>query len=560
MPPNGLLSFPAVENLDLSRAPRVTDEALLGFLCHPNGEVTHKLTRLVLKRAKALGNASFNIIARTRTLHSLNLALCYGLDDHNLNIIAKGLPLLEDLNIRRCHKVTDAGIEALAPQCTGLTSLNVSCCSSRMGDASAQAIAAHLTKLVRLKADGMALLTDEGVALLAKGLTSLQLLSVDRLQRRAPHTTKLTKESLMRIADGLPHLRHLRINVQNLTDGVCGDEMVIPEQVNRGLAAISTQLKHLQHLVLFKAGGLGDASISTVGSILDLQHLVLHEAASVTDLGIQQLVANMIEQNEGGSLTHLELNRCPLISRNAIASLAQLRRLHVLRLVALCPDTLWGITALAATAVPLRFLDIKGDIEFQEALPCPLDPALLRAVGKLKTLRGLGLRHLDLSSLHNLSDLGQLSRLRVLSLSGSDKLPARAISVLAPNVLEGLDSAELTHLDLSLCTSLRNTGLSGAIPRLSQLHSLHLGMCTSCSPAGVLAIVSSLPMLRYLNLSAVGGWKGIADSVQQGTGPGSPRAAAVFSEAPARLRVEHGMPLSWRAKVLATLSLAQEDV
>mmetsp|Transcript_6807 Transcript_6807/g.19158 ORF Transcript_6807/g.19158 Transcript_6807/m.19158 type:complete len:195 (+) Transcript_6807:2256-2840(+) len=136
----------------------------------------------------------------------------------------------------------------------------------------------------------------------------------------------------------------------------------------------------------------------------------------------------------------------------------------------------------------------------------------------------------------------------------------RAISVLAPNVLEGLDSAELTHLDLSLCTSLRNTGLSGAIPRLSQLHSLHLGMCTSCSPAGVLAIVSSLPMLRYLNLSAVGGWKGIADSVQQGTGPGSPRAAAVFSEAPARLRVEHGMPLSWRAKVLATLSLAQEDV
>jgi len=219
MPPNGLLSFPAVENLDLSRAPRVTDEALLGFLCHPNGEVTHKLTRLVLKRAKALGNASFNIIARTRTLHSLNLALCYGLDDHNLNIIAKGLPLLEDLNIRRCHKVTDAGIEALAPQCTGLTSLNVSCCSSRMGDASAQAIAAHLTKLVRLKADGMALLTDEGVALLAKGLTSLQLLSVDRLQRRAPHTTKLTKESLMRIADGLPHLRHLRINVQNLTDG-----------------------------------------------------------------------------------------------------------------------------------------------------------------------------------------------------------------------------------------------------------------------------------------------------------------------------------------------------
>lgn len=46
--------------------------------------------------------------------------------------------------------------------------------------------------------------------------------------------------------------------------------------------------------------------------------------------------------------------RCPLLSRNAIASLAQLRKLQVLRLVALPQDAFWGISALAATAVPLR--------------------------------------------------------------------------------------------------------------------------------------------------------------------------------------------------------------
>lgn len=39
-----------------------------------------------------------------------------------------------------------------------------------MGDVAAQAIATHLTKLVKLKADGMPMLTDDGVEVLAKGV------------------------------------------------------------------------------------------------------------------------------------------------------------------------------------------------------------------------------------------------------------------------------------------------------------------------------------------------------------------------------------------------------
>lgn len=73
---------------------------------------------------------------------------------------------------------------------------------------------------------------------------------------------------------------------------------------------ISTHLKFLRRLELYRAARLGDASIAAVASIPGLSHLVLHEAGNVTDRGIQQLMAGMAEKvDEGESLRFLELNR-----------------------------------------------------------------------------------------------------------------------------------------------------------------------------------------------------------------------------------------------------------
>lgn len=65
-----------------------------------------RIKSLTLKRAKALGSLSFDMLSRMRTLTSLNLALCYGLDDDGLVLLGSQLPHLYTLNVRRCHKVS----------------------------------------------------------------------------------------------------------------------------------------------------------------------------------------------------------------------------------------------------------------------------------------------------------------------------------------------------------------------------------------------------------------------------------------------------------------------
>jgi len=54
---------------------------------------------------------------------------------------------------------------------------------------------------------------------------------------------------------------------------------------------------------------------------------------------------------------------------------------------------------------------------------------LQRSIGKLRTLSGLGLRHVDLSSISSLEGLSPLTQLKVLSLSGCAKLHTRSAEV-----------------------------------------------------------------------------------------------------------------------------------
>jgi hypothetical protein len=61
-----------------------------------------------------------------------------------------------------------------------------------------------------------------------------------------------------------------------------------------------------------------------------------------------------------------------------------------------------------------------------------------------------------------------------------------------------------------------------------------------------MALVPCLPKLRYLNLSAVGGWKGANDTIFK-----IPESSAngTAPDLSARLKIEYGAPLPWRAKV-----------
>ena len=85
------------------------------------------------------------------------------------------------------------------------------------------------------------------------------------------------------------------------------------------------------------------------------------------------------------------------------------------------------------------------------------------------------------------------------------------------------------------------------MPCLGHVQSLHLGMCASISRTGVMALVPCLPKLRYLNLSAVGGWKGANDTIFK-----IPESSAngTRPDLSVRLKIEYGAPLPWRAKVI----------
>eukprot|EP00951_Prasinocladus_malaysianus_P004021 scaffold28459_cov48-Prasinocladus_malaysianus.AAC.1 len=147
----GAFAFPSVAELDLSRVPHVTDKGFEAFVLDSGKSQLPPLKTLCLKRAKALTVASFALVARMETISSLNLALCYGLNDDSLIQIGTGLCCLEYLSIRGCHQVSDAGIVGFAEKATGLLSLNISGCRAGVTDVSARAIATHIKRLVELK-------------------------------------------------------------------------------------------------------------------------------------------------------------------------------------------------------------------------------------------------------------------------------------------------------------------------------------------------------------------------------------------------------------------------
>lgn len=114
---------------------------------------------------------------------------------------------------------------------------------------------------------------------------------------------------------------------------------------------------------------------------------------------------------------------------------------------------------------------------------------------------------------------------------------------MSPSILQGLEAPTLRHLDLSMCRALRRSALAGAVRAMTNLRSLQLAVCDRCSPSAVMALLPSLPGLRYINLSATGGWGSYVRSASSGTRP------AVPNKRPVGLRIETRVPLPWGSQV-----------
>ena len=95
--------------------------------------------------------------------------------DAELNAFVRQFPQapeMQDMCLKGCVQVTDAGIEALAKNCTSLTAINLEWCQ-QVTDAGIEAFAKNCTSLTDIDLSGCRQVTDAGIEALAKNCTSL---------------------------------------------------------------------------------------------------------------------------------------------------------------------------------------------------------------------------------------------------------------------------------------------------------------------------------------------------------------------------------------------------
>ncbi|CAL9202265.1 unnamed protein product [Musa hybrid cultivar] len=149
-----------------------------------------------------------HLVKNSREVVSLNLSGCKNITDHSLYLIADSYHGLEELDITRCTKLTDSGLQQILLKCFSLRSLNLYALSRQalkitiLTDTAYEKIGclAHLTfldlcgaqnlsdqglsciarckHLVSLNLTWCVRVTDVGVAAIAEGCRSLELLSL----------------------------------------------------------------------------------------------------------------------------------------------------------------------------------------------------------------------------------------------------------------------------------------------------------------------------------------------------------------------------------------------
>ncbi|KAH9106835.1 hypothetical protein LEN26_014446 [Aphanomyces euteiches] len=105
-----------------------------------------------------LKSQSFQRLAICTHLTALNLSLCRGLTDDDMNVIAAGCCVLQTLSLQGCVRIGDSTLRALATHCTALRDLSLVFCFN-ITDTGFCAIANQCLRLARINVKACNLLT-----------------------------------------------------------------------------------------------------------------------------------------------------------------------------------------------------------------------------------------------------------------------------------------------------------------------------------------------------------------------------------------------------------------
>lgn len=403
-------SCPGLSSLSLRWCPRISSSSIVSLTVMQN--LRHLgLSNSAGVEADALGESAFvNVLRSCSRLESLDFAGRTRLDDRSLRGLA--FSNIERLVLADCPSITEQGLETIARSCPRLLTLDVSRCAiksfpddtsvltklvtlsmsgcPKIGDAAVHSISRYQA-LTNVDLSGCALVTDDGIAALARGCRRVRCLSVNGC-------TLLTDKALQAIASGMPLLEDISFANLRLVG-------------NDGVHALST---NLSYLISLNASGcsrvtdVGLHSLSSSESASRVRHLNLHMLRSITKLSMESLnsLSCLESLNIGGccaisyegfmvlcasrfrsrlrelniskcpavdddtvklvamcltSLVELDLSMCSRVTDRSLKSIAaessSIRRLLLMRCRGISSA---GLNAIARSEMQLRFLDVSG--------------------------------------------------------------------------------------------------------------------------------------------------------------------------------------------------------
>lgn len=182
--------------LNLSTNNTLTDTALAVILKN-----LPKLQSLDLEWCCNLSTNGFSSLSSLTNLTSLNLNYCTNFQDSCFDSVIR-LPQLRTLNLSRCSQLTDRGVSMAARHLTSMQHLTLDNCKN-LSDRSLVSWVKHATKLRELNLINCRI-TNIGLQIIGKFSTKLRCLSLTL-------STKVTPDEVVLMASNLTKLKSLRL-------------------------------------------------------------------------------------------------------------------------------------------------------------------------------------------------------------------------------------------------------------------------------------------------------------------------------------------------------------
>ncbi|GBG72413.1 hypothetical protein CBR_g11992 [Chara braunii] len=296
-----------LEHLIITQSGRVTDEGVVAVA--RKGRLKTLVVGMLPPGPPrvAMNDACMSGLALCGSLESLELDSCADMTDEGLATVARGCGKLKHLTLRSCDNVGAAGLSVVGDCCSGLEKLKLYGCSR---------------------------VNDEALGCIAR-CKSLRSLEIDSTEDSA------TDAGLFAIATGCPRLVRVQVGYNNKF----GDD---------GISAFLSQCKFLEELHCAGSRRITEAAFESVSCSASLRRLVL-KRINLADDGLM-----MIASKCSGTLIHLDVTDCPMVSDVGCRWISNCSRLESLVMDRCRRVTDTGMAAIASGCRALRTLSAEG--------------------------------------------------------------------------------------------------------------------------------------------------------------------------------------------------------